>query len=610
MSKFSFGIDLGTTNSCIAVMQGATADARRPQVLKLSDGRYTLPSCVWYKRDGSIVVGREAYEHRYLTDEVVYSSKRFIGTDHVYELHDGALKVTPVDVAAEVLKSLKHDAEIMYGEGAVDEAVITVPAYFDSNKRRATKLAAEKAGIIARSIINEPTAAALAYTLGKNTDEQFLVYDLGGGTFDVTMMDIRHSDAEFDFFGEMAEEEDQDTLAQVMASAGDDHLGGDDLDRNMYELALDNLNQQMNSLDRIRDFDIRKFINDELEEKIVLFLEDYKKNAGNRVAMWDIPVKLGRSERVVSLRVDATLIYQAFLPLYQRTLKKVKECLSAATGVSEINKIILVGGSTKLKLLQEMLQQDFPSADIYCELNPDEAVALGAAVQMDVIRGETGMVVSDVLPQSVGVDCVMTLDNMEIPGRFKRVIAKDTVLPAEASVQLTTIRDNQTILPVAIYQGESFNTDENTYLGTIVLDGVNLQKKGEDDLTLSMRIDANGILSVSLSADGKKTQLVLQNILNPQEKKTESPAEKMIKSLRSLVLANSGISEKDKEEFLGLLSECEEDPKKLPGVRAKIKQAMAEKASKAREELTSNFAVTSSMYSSVQEEDGYDGEDE
>lgn len=601
MSKFSFGIDLGTTNSCIAVMQGATADARRPQVLKLSGGGYTLPSCVWYKRDGSIVVGREAYEHRYLTDEVVYSSKRFIGTNHVYELHDGALKVTPVDVASEILKSLKQDAEIMYGEGAVDEAVITVPAYFDSNKRRATKQAAEKAGITARAIINEPTAAALAYTLGKTNNEQFLVYDLGGGTFDVTMMDIHHNDTEFEFFSDM--DEDQETLAQVIASAGDDHLGGDDLDRGIYELALDNVNQQMNSMERIHNFDIRKFIDDELEEKIILFLEDYKKNAGNRVAMWDIPVKLGRSEKHVSLRADASLIRQALLPLYQRTLKKVRECLNAATGVTEITKIILVGGSTKLKLLQDLLHEDFPNANIYCELNPDEAVALGAAVQMDVLKGETGMVVSDVLPQSVGVDCVMTLDNMEIPGRFKRVIAKDTVLPAEASVQLTTIRDNQTILPVAIYQGESFNTDENTYLGTIVLDGVNLQKKGEDDLTLSMRIDANGILSVSLAADGKKTQLTLQNILNPQDKKADSPATKIIRSLRALVTSNDGISDGDREEFLKLLAECEEDPTKLPGVRAKIKAAMAEKVSKAHEELTNNFTLVSSRFAGAQEDD-------
>ncbi len=607
MSKFSFGIDLGTTNSCIAVMQGVSKENRHPQVIPLQNKQHTLPSCVWYKRDGSIEVGVNAYEHRYLSQEVVYSSKRDIGTDKLYTLHDGALTVTPVDVASEILKKLKHDAEVMYGEGAVDEAVITVPAYFNSNKRKATREAARLAGINVKAIINEPTAAALAYTLGRDTDDHFMVYDLGGGTFDVTLMDVKQGNAEFDFFSEM--EDDSRTLAQVLASAGDDHLGGDDLDRGIYETALDRLNAEVNSMDRVHDFDIRSTITEEEKEKIILFLESFKKNSTNRVASWDFEIKLGRGIKKVSMRADSALIQEALEPLYQRTLKKVKECVNDAVGVQEITKIILVGGSTKLKALQERLAEDFPKADIYCELNPDEAVALGAAVQMDVLRGDTEMTVSDVLPQSIGVDCVMTMNDVEIPGRFQKVISKDTVLPAEGSIFVTTVKDNQTTIPVAVYQGESFSTDENTYLGTIVLDNVNLHEKGEDSIKLEMRIDANGILSVAVSADGKREELVLQNILNPQVKKEETLVEKTVKSLITSV-KNSKLSDEQKQEYIHRLTECYKDPSQIAALRKELKDAMAGEIKKVTEEMTSRFNLGTSILAGSDDLDGMDEEDD
>lgn len=600
MGKFSFGIDLGTTNSCISVMQGTDAHSRRPQVITLEDNRNTLPSCVWFKRDGSIVVGREAYKHRYLTDEVVYSSKRFIGTNHVYSLHDGKLKVTPVQVAAEILKKLKHDAEILYGEGAVDEAVITVPAYFDSNKRKATKQAAEMAGISIRSIINEPTSAALAYTLGNMGNDQFLVYDLGGGTFDVTLMNVSNSSsAEFEMFQEM--ETSSTTLAQVLASAGDDHLGGDDLDRMIYELALDRVNKEANSHERIHDFDIRDHIDEDMQEKIILFIEDFKKSSmlSSSTACHEIKVKLGRSEKTFVVKIDENLIREALEPIYYRTLKKVQECLESKPG-STFNKIVLIGGSTKLKLLQERLREDFPDTPIYAELNPDEAVALGAAVQMDINKGDTELIVSDVLPRSVGIDCILMMDDMQIPGRFKPVISKDTVLPAEGSITLTTIEDNQKILPVAIYQGESFLSDENTYLGTIILEDANTSKRGEDDVILRMRIDGNGILTTSLTVGKQTTQIQLQNILNPIEETVKESKNKIQEFIDKV--ENSDLNEQVKADFVSRLLECNKDMSKLVQIKKELRQAMSKSAKK------SDYFNTASNYTASIDFDGADGD--
>lgn len=598
MSKFSFGIDLGTTNSCIAVMQGTTSENRRPAVITLADGRKTLPSCVWYKQDGTVVVGREAYNRRYLTDEVVYSSKREIGTDKVYKLHDGKLKVTPVQVAAEILKKLKQDTEVLYGKGAVDEIVITVPAYFDSNKRRATKQAAELAGIKVKAIINEPTSAALAYTLGTHTDDQFLVYDLGGGTFDVTLMSITHAgNTEFDMFADM--DDTQDTLAQVIASAGDDHLGGDDLDRSLVELALDALNRDLNAKNKVHNFDVRSQISKEDLEKMVLFAESFKKNYREYQGVYEVPVTLGRSTKNYPVSFNARIMAEALEPLYQRTLVKIKECLAAKPGTS-FKRLILVGGSTKLEMLQDRLKQDFPDVEIYCELNPDEAVALGAAVHMDISRGQTDMVVSDVLPRSIGVDYILAMENMNIPGRFKPVIAKDTVLPAEGKIVLMPTQDGQKEVTAAIYQGESNISDQNTYLGSIVIDNADLGEADKSGIEIKMRIDGDGILTVSMEAGSQTKEIQLQSVLNPEVAKNDAEKDPLNKAIDSFIqtISYSNMSEDEKDAFINQLEASRGDAKAFAAIRTKVRR-------RANENRTSIFTTSSTVT-----EEGAEGDED
>lgn len=598
MSKFSFGIDLGTTNSCIAVMQGTTSENRRPSVIALSDGRKTIPSCVWYKKDGTIVVGREAYNNRYLTDEVVYSSKREIGTDKVYNLHGGKLKVTPVQVASEILKKLKQDAEVLYGKDAVDEIVITVPAYFDSNKRRATKEAAQLAGIKVRAIINEPTSAALAYTLGSKTDDQFLVYDLGGGTFDVTLMSITHAgDKEFDMFSDMDDE--QDTLAQVIASAGDDHLGGDDLDRSLVELALDQLNREIMANNKVKNFDVRSQISEEEIEKMVLFAESFKKNYREYQGVYEIPVTVGRTTKTYSVCFNAHIMAQALEPLYNRTLSKIKECLAAKPGTT-FKRLILVGGSTKLGMLQDMLKQEFPGVDVYCELNPDEAVALGAAVHMDISRGQTDMVVSDVLPRSIGVDYILAMENMNIPGRFKPVIAKDTVLPAEGKIVLMPTQDGQKHVTAAIYQGESNISDQNTYLGSVVINDADLGDAAKSGVEIKMRIDGDGILTVSMEAGNSVKEIQLQSVLNPevdQQSQDKTPLNKAIDDFIQTITYSS-MSEEEKQGYIAELEAARGNVELFSKIRSKVRRRVSE----SRTSIFTTSSVTSEGESSNDED--------
>lgn len=595
--NYVFGIDLGTTNSCIAVMKGTRESMPAPMAIPFLNGKTTLPSCVWYKKtaDGfETVVGREAYENRHLTDEIVYSSKRFIGTDKVYSLHEGTLKVTPVDVAAEILKTLKENAERLYGKDAVKEIVITVPAYFNHEKRHQTKLAAEKAGMSVLAIINEPTAAALSYSYVKPQSERFLVYDLGGGTFDVTVMDvIEGGNDEFDSFID----DGSDQVARVIASAGDDMLGGDDLDRAILECAMDDTNAKFNAYDRIKDFDVRKFVTPEQYERFLLHVEQHKKNSPDATIVLNVKSKLGRKMENTPIIVSEAVIKRALEPLYARTKAKVTECTEGIVGA--IDKMILVGGSTKLALLRNMLAKDYPNMKIYCELNPDEAVALGAAVQAAVIKGGIDMIVSDVLPQSIGVDCQVDLNGTVIRGRFKKLVAKNTVLPAEMRTTVTNISDNQKEVAVAFYQGEDVRSANNTYLGTVVLDGLNLEKSGESFIELIVKIDANGMLSVDVAADGKTTHASLINILRPTtavKDNLPTPIRNMLNSLESAIL-NSESSEEETEALLEELSLCKEDTTKIPALKAKVQKLTNKIKNERIARATSVFATQAAVNS-------------
>ncbi len=594
MKKYSFGIDLGTTNSCIAVMKGPDAEHMIPEVIRLSNGAYTIPSCVWFRPHGSgykIEVGKNAYEHRYLVDEVVYSSKRDIGTDKIYSLNGEKLEVTPIDVAAEILKTLKSEAERMYGEDSVNEVTITVPAYFNHEKRLATKQAAELAGLTVISIINEPTAAALAYTLTHEEDEKFLIYDLGGGTFDVTIMSMTHTAAnEFELFDTVG----GNKIAQVIASDGDDHLGGDDLDLAVYEIACKKVNAQLNKGNKGKkalQFDIRNTIDDVEQEKLILAIEALKKKNTVESLSYTKRIKIGMEERDINILFSPSDFREALLPIYTRTREKIKNCMNAKAG-TKFNKMILVGGSTKLQILRDMLEEDFPEVSIYAELNPDRAVAMGAAVQSSVLHGETDLVVSDVLPQTIGVDCTMMLNNTQIKGRFKKVILKDTIIPTEATVILTTIEDNQTQVSAAVYQGENTDSVNNTYLGTVVLEDVKLGKAGDDDIVLYMSIDANGLLSVTIKVNGKAQSAKLLNILKPQTSTVPPMLKRMINGLENTI-EQYVKDDKLRQELLLELIACGEDPSRLPILKKQVQELTSDTTNQNREETTRMFADSS-----------------
>lgn len=562
MGKFCFGIDLGTTNSCIAVMQGV-GQQRVPKVIKLRTGGVTLPSCVMFDH-GEVIVGPQAYNNRYMTDKVVYSSKRDIGTDKVYHINDGATEfdVTPTDVAYHILSELKTSAELYYGEGAVDEIVITVPAYFNYEKRKRTKLAAERAGMKVLGIVNEPTAAALAYTFGSDKSDKFLVYDLGGGTFDVTILQmiVGEENNSFSFFEDL---ESHDRVAQVIASAGDDHLGGDDLDIAVFDLACKEASRDfMAQYPRVKNFDIREHFTAKQREELLLTIEQHKKGGIDGKLVIKKRFKIGKAAREASLVIGREEFSKALEPIYLRTKAKIDECISNATNTS-YNKMVLVGGSTKLELLRERIRKDFKKIEIYCELNPDESVALGAAVQASILKGETAVQVNDVLPQSIGIDCVVTVDDVKLRGRYQRIINKDTSLPTEATIPVSTLTDGQRSANIAIYQGEDSMTSNNTYLGSIVIADLPERSAGSVDMRLSMRVDANGLLYVSVNTEGKKTAVVLKNILKPGEVKLNRMAQKMLTSMESAI-NNADIADDLRDELMAELEGIRESGGKIP----------------------------------------------
>lgn len=515
--KYAFGIDLGTTNSCIAVKtKGASAT-----VIKLENGMSTLPSCVMYK-DGKIIVGMEAYEHRYDVKHVVYSSKRDIGSDKKYTVYANGddnppIDVTPVDVAAEILKKLKHDAELIYGEGFITEATITVPAYFTYECRAATIEAATLAGIRVVSLINEPTSAAIAYTEGRSDNEKILVYDLGGGTFDVTLLNMLKPQSDLaDLFGE---ENVGSIMAKVVSSSGNRRLGGDDLDMDTYLFSLkdaaSSLSQMLNK-DITADM-LRNAIEPEVEEKILLIIEGLKKS-GSTVNT-SIPLRLTipsiTSDYPYSLAINHTHFEKAVQIIFKKTVKLVDECLKGVN-LSSLSKIIMVGGSTKLEMLRKMIYKRYNIAT-YTYLNPDEAVALGAAVYTSINYGETNMNVSDILPQSIGIERTTIRGEQLMEGRYKILIPKDTALPASAVATLTTRKGGQTRAVAPVYQGEDPIAANNFHIGNIAIE---IEPSEEEvPVSITLAVDASGILTAKLSSQDRAVSATLQNILQPSTKK-------------------------------------------------------------------------------------------
>ena len=458
------GIDLGTTNSCVAYLR----EGGEVEIINNSNGGRITPSVVAFTESGEILVGESAKNQIVLNyDRTVSSIKREMGNEYKVKIENK--EYSPQEISAFILKKLKNDAEEYFGE-PVEEAVITVPAYFSDAQRQATKDAGRIAGLKVKRIINEPTAAALAYGENKSEDHTVLVYDLGGGTFDVSILEITVIDGE--------------KTIEVKATNGINKLGGDDFDKKLIEYIIESFKKESKidlSKDRMAYQNIKT-----AAEKCKIELSEAKKS---RIT---IPFISANEKGPIHLDMEITRAkFESLIEeLVESTIEPVKQALKDA-GLSEkdIERVILVGGSTRIPMVQELLKNIF-DAEIYKGINPDEAVARGAAIQAGVISDEIkGIVLVDVTPLTLGVETE--------GGMVSGVIERNSVVPTTESKLFTTVADNQDSVEIHIVQGERTFAKDNISLGKFELKNIRKAPKGEPRIEVKFDIDVNGILHVS-----------------------------------------------------------------------------------------------------------------
>ena len=477
MSKI-IGIDLGTTNSCVAVMEGGEA-----VVIPNPEGDRTTPSVVAFKDGGERLVGKVAKRQAVTNPERTISSiKRQMGTDHKVTIEGKSY--TPQEISAMILQKMKGDAEAYLGE-PVTEAVITVPAYFTDAQRQATKDAGRIAGLEVKRIINEPTAAALAYGLGKEADQLIMVYDLGGGTFDVSIIEMG------------------DGVQEVKATAGNNRLGGDDFDERLVRYLADEF-QKQNSIDLRQDKMAHQRLIEAAEKaKIEL--------SGMTTTQVNLPYIT--ADATGPKHLDMTITRAKFneltADLVEATMGPVRQALSdAGLSPSDIQKVLLVGGSTRIPAVQEAVK-NFMGKEPSKGINPDECVALGASIQGSVLAGETkGLLLLDVTPLSLGVE---TLGNLT-----DRVIERNTIIPAKKSKVYSTAADGQTSVEIKVLQGEREMAADNKLLGNFTLSGIPAAPRGVPQIEVTFDIDANGIVHVSAKdlGTGKEQSITITSSTN------------------------------------------------------------------------------------------------
>ena len=469
------GIDLGTTNSCVSVMEGG-----KPVVITNPEGSRTTPSIVSFSKTGERLVGdlakRQAITH---PDKTVRSIKRKMGTDSRTEI-DGK-GYSPQEISAMILQKLKSDAESYLGE-SVSEAVITVPAYFNDAQRQATKDAGRIAGLDVKRIINEPTAAALAYGLDNENEQTIMVYDLGGGTFDVSIIDIG------------------DGVIEVLATSGDNNLGGDDFDQRIIDYL-------------VREFQKEEGIDLSGDKMAMQRLKDAAENAKKELSNMtttdiNIPFITANEDgyKNLSVRLTRADFDRLTADLVERTLTPVRNAMSdAGLQSSQLDKVLLVGGSTRIPAVQEAVKKA-TGKEPSKTLNPDECVAIGAAIQGGKLSGESGagdILLLDVTPLTLGIE---TMGGVATP-----LIERNTTIPAKKSQVFSTAENNQTAVDIHVVQGERPLAKDNKTLGRFRLDGIPAAPRGIPQIEVTFDIDANGIVNVTAKdlGTGKEQKITI-----------------------------------------------------------------------------------------------------